>query len=243
MVRQASIGRSVLRIIIGALCVAAAVACYALLGGEFFDTDWKVIATSTLFALTSSMAAAGIAVREQASALGAVTIGAAALTFVLVSVGMWPETDSDPFWRVTACVATVALETAHVSFVRARLRPGDPDSVVAVTRAAIGLAVVSGAMSVAPLAGVVADGGDTTLYWEILGVVLIGQLLCTALAPLLRRLSAGAERPAVAVPAARERLADELTAVADRLERLDAGPQVRAECERLRRLARSAAAR
>jgi hypothetical protein len=38
----------------------------------------------------------------------------------------------------------------------------------------------------------------------------------------------------------RERLAIELTAVADRLERLGAGPQVQAECERLRRLARSA---
>jgi hypothetical protein len=59
------------------------------------------------------------------------------------------------------------------------------------------------------------------------------------LAPLVRRLSAGAERPAVAVPTERERLAIELTAVADRLERLGAGPQVQAECERLRRLART----
>jgi hypothetical protein len=44
----------------------------------------------------------------------------------------------------------------------------------------------------------------------------------------------------VAVPSERERLVAELAAVADRLERLDAGPQVQAECERLRRLARSA---
>jgi hypothetical protein len=42
------------------------------------------------------------------------------------------------------------------------------------------------------------------------------------------------------VPSERERLAIELTAVAERLERLDAGPQVEAECERLRRLARKA---
>ena len=61
------------------------------------------------------------------------------------------------------------------------------------------------------------------------------------LPPLVRRLSAGAERPAVAVRTERERLASELTAVADRLERLDAGPHVLAECERLRRLARAAA--
>jgi hypothetical protein len=54
-------------------------------------------------------------------------------------------------------------------------------------------------------------------------------------------LSAGAERPAVAVPTERERLVVELREVAERLERLDAVPQVQAECERLRRLARSAA--
>ena len=66
MVAELPLGRIVLRILIGALCVAAAVASYALLGGEFSDTDWKVIGTSTLFALTSSMAAAGLGVRERA---------------------------------------------------------------------------------------------------------------------------------------------------------------------------------
>jgi hypothetical protein len=111
MLQELPLGGIVLRILIGALCVAAAVASYALLGGDFSDTDWKVIATSTLFALTSAMAAAGLSVRERVPVLGA-----------------------------------------------------------------------------------------------------------------------------------RERLVIELTAVADRLERLDAGPQVHAECERLRRLARTAGA-
>jgi hypothetical protein len=151
------------------------------------------------------------------------------------------EVDGEVFWRVTSIVAIIALESAHVAFIWSRLRPADPAGVARVTRAAVGLAVVSAAMGIAPLAGVLSENGDETLYFEILGVVLVGQLLCTALAPLLRRLSAGAERPVVAVPTERERLVLELTAVADRLERLDAGPQVGAECERLRRLARSGA--
>jgi hypothetical protein len=238
MVAQLPLGRIVLRILIGALCVAAAVASYALLGGEFSDTDWKVIGTSTLFALASSMAAAGISVRERVPILGSVTVGAAAAAFVLVSFGMWAELDGEAFWRVTAIIAVVALETAHVAFIWSRLRPADPPSVARIARAAIGLAVISTAMGIAPIAGL---EGDETLYFEILGVVLVGQLLCTVLAPLVRRLNAGAERPAVAVPTERERLVAELTAVAERLERLDAGPQVQAECERLRRLARSAA--
>ena len=238
MVAELPLGRIVLRILIGALCVAAAVASYALLGGEFSDTDWKVIGTSTLFALTSSMAAAGLGVRERARPLGDATATAAGAAFVLVSIGMWAEIDGEVFWRVTGVVAVVALESAHVAFIWSRLRPQDPTSVARVTRVAIGLAVVSGAMGIAPIAGL--EGGDETLYLEILGVVLVGQLLCTAVAPLLRRLSAGAERPVVAVPTERERLVIELRAVAERLERLDAGPQVQAECERLRRLASAA---
>jgi hypothetical protein len=97
-------------------------------------------------------------------------------------------------------------------------------------------AVVSAVLGIAPIAGL---EGNETLYVELLGVVLVGQLLCTVLAPLVRRLSAGAERPVIAVATERERLATELTAVADRLERLEAGPRVNAECERLRRLART----
>jgi hypothetical protein len=241
MVGQLPLGRIVLRILIGALCVAAVVASYALLGGEFSDTDWKVIGTSTLFALCSSMAAAGIAVRERSPLLGAGAVVAAAAAFLLVSFGMWVEVDGEGFWRVTAIIAVLALESAHVAFIWSRRRADDPPGVVRVTKAAVGLAVLSGAMGIAPIAGIASEGTDETLYFEILGVVLVGQLLCTVLAPLLRRLSAGAERPAVEVPTERERLALELTAVAERLERLGAGPQVQAECEQLRRLARSAA--
>jgi hypothetical protein len=240
MVGQLPLGRIVLRILIGALCVAAAVACYALLGGEFSDTDWKVIGTSTLFALASTMAAAGLAVRERSPLLGSFAVVAATATFVLVSIGMWAEVDGEGFWRVTVIIAILALESAHVAFIWSRRRADDPVGVVRVTIAAAALAVVSGAMGIAPVADLLSEGGDETLYFEVLGVVLVGQLLCTVLAPLLRRLSDGAERPVVAVPTERERLATEIAGVADRLERLGAGPHVQAECERLRQLARTA---
>jgi hypothetical protein len=241
MGQQISIGRAVLRILIAALCLAAVVASIALLRGEFSDTDWKVIATSALFAVASSMAAAGLAVRDRLLALGALTVAAVALSFALVTVGMWAEIDGETFWRFTACVSIVAIEAAHVAFVLSQLRASDAPVVMTVTRAAVGLAVISGAMGVAPLAGVLSTDGDYALYAEILGVVLVGQLLCTALAPLLRRLHAGAERPAVDVPGPEQSLAHELVAVAERLERLGADPHVRAECEHLRRLARTAA--
>jgi hypothetical protein len=182
-------------------------------------------------------------VRERSAALGALTIGDVILAFALITVGIWAEIDGETFWRVTACVSIVALESAHIAFVLSRLRASDPPAVATVTRAAVGLAVVSGAMGVAPLAGLLPVDGNAMVYGEILGVVLVGQLLCTALAPLLRRLRAGDERPAIEVPPPQQSLASELFAVAERLEQIGAGPQVRAECERLRRLARTAATR
>jgi len=234
------VGRLVLRILVGALCVSAAVASLAiLLRREISDTDGHVILTSMLFAVTSAMAAAGYAVAERSKVAATATIVAAALTFVLITIGIWTELEDEAFWRPTGCIAIFALESAHVSFVRSRRRTDDSPAVVNVTRAAAVLAVVSGALGIAPLLDLVDDVSD--FYVQLLAVVLIGQLLCTALGPLLRRLAATRERPVVAVPTERARLATELAGVADRLERLGAGPQVQAECERLRRLARSAA--
>jgi hypothetical protein len=239
MVVPLPVGRLVLRILIAALCVAAAVAALALLRGDFSDTDGRIILTSTLFALVSAMAAAGLAVGERLPLLAAATVVASGLAFVLVTVAIWTEIEAEAFWRPTGCVAIVALESAHVSAVLSRLRSSDSPRVVAVTRTAVGLALVSGAMGIAAVVGLWSDVED--VYVELLGVVLIGQLLCTALPPLMRRMEATAERPVAALPTERERLATELAGVADRLERLDAGPHVHAECERLRRLARAAA--
>jgi hypothetical protein len=241
MPQRSSLGRAILQIVIAALWVAALVACIALLRGDINDTDWKVIGTSTLFALASSFAAAGLGVRDRVPTLATVTLSAAALAFLSVSAGMWLEADGEGFWRATACICIVALETAHVSFVLARRRATDPPSVDGMAVGVVGLATLSGAMGLAPTSGLLSTEGNFVFYGELLGVVLVGQLLCTALAPLLRRLDAGAERPVIDVTPAEPSLAHELVAVAERLEQLGAGPQVRVECERLRRLARSAA--
>lgn len=96
--------------------------------------------------------------------------------------------------------------------------------------------MLSGLGGILPLTGLLSEDGDYVLYGEVVGVILVGQLLCTALPPLVRRLRAGDERPAVAVPSERERMAAELRVVADRLAD---EPHLRHESETLRRLART----
>jgi hypothetical protein len=242
MTASPEVGRIVIRVVVGSLLVAGAAACVALLGGGFSDLDWKIIATSTLLALVSATAGAGLAVRHRQAALGTTTTALSLLAFVLVLVGMWPELDSETFWRITGCVAIGALEGAHASFVLSRRRDDDPAGAVTATRVAVVAAAISSVMGILPAAGATSESIDAEGYAQILGVVLVIQLVATAVAPLLRRLGTDAARPAAAALSPADRLADEIAAAADRIERIAAHPQVSDECERLRRLARTARA-
>jgi hypothetical protein len=75
-----------------------------------------------------------------------------------------------------------------------------------------------------------------------MAVALVLLLLTTALPFVLRRLSASAQAAPAWPPSrggALERLAGEVVAATERIERLDDPDAVRAECRRLRELARS----
>jgi hypothetical protein len=232
------IGRIVLRLVVGSLLVAGAAACVALASGEFSDLDLKIIATSTLLALVSATVGSGLAVRHRHPPLGAATALFSLLTFVLVLVGLWPEIDDDAFWRVTGGCAIVGLEGAHASFVLSRRRDGDPRGAVVSTRVAVVAAAISGVMGIAALTGLF-DDVDVGGYAQALGIVLVVQLVATAIAPLLRKLGGPPARTEAPLTAA-ERLAEDIAATADRIERLAGHPQVSDECERLRALARAA---
>ncbi|HEX2103330.1 MAG TPA: DNA-formamidopyrimidine glycosylase family protein [Solirubrobacteraceae bacterium] len=116
MTADPPLGRVVLRLVVVSLVVAGAAGCVALLHGELSDVDWKVIATSTLFALVSATTGAGLAARHRLPAPGWATAVLSLGAFVLVLVGMWPEVDEDAFWRATGIVAIGALEGAHASW-------------------------------------------------------------------------------------------------------------------------------
>ncbi|MEY2533381.1 MAG: hypothetical protein QOF29_1291 [bacterium] len=237
---ESPLWRVVLRLVVGSLLVAGVVASVALLSGDFGDVEGKIIASSALLALVSATAGAGLTVRRRHAALGIGTVALSLVAFALTLGALWLELDSELYWRVTACCAIGALESAHASVVLSLRRATDPARVVTTTRVVVGAAVVSSVMSLAPVAGLVPGEAVEEGYVRILGVVLVVQLVGTAVAPLLRRLAAGAERPAGAPPSPADRLAEEIDAVADRLEALAPAPGVLAECARLRRLARTA---
>jgi hypothetical protein len=237
--RVSALTRVVLGLVAGSLCVAALAAVIALVSGDFSDGDWKVIGSSVLVALASSTGGAGVGLRLRATnaavTFGTVVVAASAAAFALVNYGIWADVDDDLFWQATGVVAIVALDGAHACFVLARRRGTDPGAVELATGVATLAAAISGTFGILAVTGVADDGP-----WQLLAVVLVIQLLATALAPLLRRMAD--EQPAAAADAFRRTgqrdIAGELRVIADELDAAESSAAVHELADRLRGLAR-----
>jgi hypothetical protein len=237
-----SIRRALSWALVAALCVAALTAIVAILGGDFDDTDGRVIGASLGFAVFSATAAAGASLRFRDSAiartLGLATMALSAISFALLLGALWDE-DADATWRWFGSAALAALALSHASLVSGALRAADSLIVRALSKTSIALGVVESLLGILAISGAV-DGSA-----QLIAVLVILLLLTTALPPVMRRLQPRAEP--VALPhraAAPLSLAAEVLAAADRIEALNGDPGNRApeigrELERLRALARS----
>jgi hypothetical protein len=244
------------------LSVAAAAAVLALLTGSFDDTDTRVILTSIGFALCSAVGSTGAAARlrpgETLQLLGTATLGAAMLTFVLLLAGIWTNMDdwgSEGIWRTFGCVGILGIAGAHGCALLGARRSADTDLVRLLTASAIALAALDTFVVILPLAGAVdhVDDGVTRLF----GATLVLLVLTSVLPPILRRMQPATPQPAAPQPAAPqpaesngnndpgdEFLASAVIRIADKIDVLNGdpgnrAPEIRAEVERLRKLAQS----
>jgi hypothetical protein len=235
-------------VFVGSLCAAALVAIVALVSDSFDDTDWRLIGTSLSFAVYSALAASGAALRVKehpvAGPLHLVTVAAAAVAWALLLVLLWAELDDGEALARTWGVATIAaLACSHASVVLRGTRTSDTAAISALVLASIALGALDATAGALAAAGAVEiDEKDPLSRLMAVSVVLL--LLCTALPVVLRRLRPPVDAtPAASWPAPRastlERLAAEVVAATERIEGLDDRDAVRAECRRLRELARS----
>jgi hypothetical protein len=231
------LGGTVLRLVAAALCVAALAAIVAIVSGDFDNGDWKVIGTSVLFAVAASTGGAGAGLRlrggEAATGLGTVVMAASAAAFALVSLGIWVAIDGEAFWRATGTVAIVAVDGAHACFVLARRRVDDPEAVQLATTGAVVAAAISGTLGILASTGLVDDGP-----WEPLAIVLVLQLLASALSPLLRRMARN--QPIASAADTPRDVPGDLHVIADALDQAASPTEVRELAAQLRRLARRA---
>jgi hypothetical protein len=228
------------RALIAGLCVAAAAAIAALLGGDFDDTHWRVVGTSLGFSLFTAFGGAGDALRRQTRGrrvlLGAATTAMAGLAFALLVAACWIDDDSEALWRAWGTTAFLALWGSHASLVLRARRRGDSTLVTILVATSIVTATFDTATAVLAVTGAVDDVSDGVA--RLIGVVLVITLLSTALPPIMRRLDRGpAPADAFGQRLTMGELAEEITSVAGRLER--SGDACR-EAAELRRLAERA---
>jgi hypothetical protein len=236
--------------LVAGLCLAALVAVFALLSGNFDDTDWRIIGSSLGFSLFSAIGAAGESLRRAGAGawlvVGSATVLLAAAAFLLLLAAIWIEDDADWLWRAWGCCALGSLAGSHASIVMRGARPDDGGLIRTLIWISIVTASIDTAAGLLAISAVFDDIGEGVV--EGLSVIGVAMLLSTALPPILRRLRAepGAAAQghlafgAVVRPALqeRQRLTAELEAIAQRLEELDTSPEIRSEAANLRRLAR-----
>ncbi len=235
-------------VLVGSLCAAALIAIVALVSNSFDDTHWRLIGTSLSFAVYSALAASGAALRVRRHALtgplGALTLGVAAVAWVLLLVLLWSGLDdSDALVRTWGVATIAALACSHASLVLRGTRASDTPAISVLVGVSIALGLLDATAGALATAGVV-EVDEQDLSARLLAATVVLLLLTTALPAVLRRLRPAVRAtPASAWPvprdAAVERFASEVVTATERIERLDDRDAIRAECRRLRELARS----
>jgi hypothetical protein len=236
------IRRFAARALAGGLSLAALVAIAALLTGDLSDTDGKVILTSIGFALCSATGSSGAAARLRGlELLGGVTLVASVAAFVLLVAGLWTgDWGSEGIWRSFGCAGVVGLAGSHACVMLGARRRDDSEAVTRITAAALWLGAIDGFGAILPISGLVSDVDE--VWGRVFGAALVLLVLASVLPPILRR-----AQPA-SVPASRNGGPDSLTAhvleIADRIDVLNSdpgnrAPEIRAEVDRLRKLAQS----
>jgi FtsH-binding integral membrane protein len=175
-----------------ALCLAAAVAIWALLSGSFDDTSVRILLTGlaaalcTLGGLASSTA---LRLKNPDRRIGEVTIGLSQITLLLALALIWipNATDSDTLARALGVTSVLMLAGAHASLLLARLRRRDTRTVHRLTRAAI-VCATAAALLVSGLF-VMSNGPIAPPVWRLLGVLVVLAVLNTLLVPLARKIT------------------------------------------------------
>jgi hypothetical protein len=179
------------------LCLAAAVAIWALIAGRFDETSVHVLLTGLAAALCTLGGLAGataLSRKSRVRRVGEVSIGLSQLTLVLALALIWiPDAiDSDTLTRALGISSVLALAGAHASLLLSRLNSLDTRAVLRLSQGAI-FCATSAALLVS---GVFAasDGPIASGIWRFLGVLVVLALLNTLLVPLARKIGCDARR-------------------------------------------------
>ena len=115
-----------LRVLLGSIAVSALLGIVAIVGGKFGETGEKCLLTAIVVGGGCLIALACLAAWEKPGALVVSRLGIATTVVAVIATvgGVWGETNNEPFVKLVAAIATVAMGSAHASTMwLARLPP------------------------------------------------------------------------------------------------------------------------
>lgn len=175
--------RLALRLLIGSVVVSAGMGIYALLVGDFGETEGRILATTFSVSAASilAMACAAAWERGRLAALPPAGAAVAVAAFTLVIIGVWSEPGAAAYWKSTVTLLILSVVAAHASLLSlVRLAPAQ--------QWAMRSAFVASAVLTALLLVVVwrESGGATMGRW--VGVAAIVLSATTIMVPVFGRI-------------------------------------------------------
>ena len=184
--------RTALKILIGSVVVSALLGIWALLAGEFDETQVKVLLTSLCISGASilSMACAAAWDKGPWPPLPRIGMGLAIGGFGYLIVLIWAEADGEGYWKTSATLLILATGAAHAALIGlARLRNRHAWLVPATWGCAALLAVL--------LIGAIWGEWDDENVWRWIGVLSILLSAGTILVPVFQRIAQADAPPAL----------------------------------------------
>ncbi len=179
-----SLKRTLLLAVAALLCLTAALAIGILLIGRMGPTEGRILGTTAILAGCGLVAVPGTMLLDQARrqrwAAANLAIVAAAAGAMIGSI--WFGGDSETFGKTVGTLTMFALATTQVSALQVRRRDGDPP-VVRRLFVFSSVLVLGLAATVSVMVWVEAGGG----FGRFVGALVILDLLCVALQPILAR--------------------------------------------------------
>lgn len=172
--------------------VAALVAIAAVLGGDFGDTQARILATCGIAFVCGGATLAGLACVDRGVILpvGWTTVGLGVTSFAVWTGAAWQEDAGRAYWKLAGVLGVWALAALVVTTLR--LLVSSPQLLGTVVAGTWVAAILAALVSTGMILG--EDGGP----WQLLVVLVILTALGYALTPVLQRFWAAAATPAPA---------------------------------------------
>ncbi|MHC4956970.1 MAG: hypothetical protein ACYTGN_01245 [Planctomycetota bacterium] len=180
------------RLLVGSVLASALVACYALLFGDWSETEQRIVGTCLCVSAISvqTLACAVALERRRLGPLPWAGVAASVLGFGMMIVSIWADIEEADYIRTMGSFIIVSTAIGHASMIaRDTVKPRFRWAVVG----AYGTAIIGVLLSI----GMIWEAFTGEGVSRVLGADLVLLTAFTILVPVFQRVSRSAERPAV----------------------------------------------